>query len=199
MPRLHAGFQPGSARRRLPYNWGMPRKRTSVLPLLILTLTGAAAFAQQAPSGLKIEYLENPVGIDILRPRFSWLTGHADRGQKQTAYQIVVSLKPEVKVGDQWDSGRVESVSSINAVYNGKPLESGQIYYWQVRWWDKAGKPSPYSGTASFETGLLGAKDWKGKWIGRDEASLYKNPSSPYWNLAKARWIWAKAISGLER
>ena len=144
----------------------MSRKKTTVSSLLVLALTGAAAFAQQAPKGMKIEYLENPVGIDIVRPRFSWLTEHTDRGQKQTAYQIVVSLKPEVKVGDQWDSGRVESDSPVNAVYNGKPLESGQAYYWRVRWWDKAGKPSPYSDSASFETGLLGAKDWKGKWIG---------------------------------
>ena len=134
--------------------------------LLVLALTGAAAFAQQAPRGLKIEYLENPVGIDILRPRFSWLTEHTDRGQKQTADQIVVSLKPEVKAGDQWDSGRVESDSPVNAVYNGKPLESGQTYYWQVRYWDKANRASGLSAVASFETGLLTPAEWKGKWIG---------------------------------
>ena len=38
---------------------------------------------------LKTEYLRNPLGIDIVRPRFSW---NCEDGQKQTAYQIVAKV-----------------------------------------------------------------------------------------------------------
>ena len=134
--------------------------------IAVLAAVGVlAAFGQQAPHGLKVEYLENPMGIDVARPRFSWQLGHDQRGQKQTAYQILVSTSPEVKTGDLWDSGRVESTQSVHVVYNGKPLASAQTCYWKVRWWDSAGKPSPYSEAARFEMGLLNPKDWKGTWI----------------------------------
>jgi alpha-L-rhamnosidase len=132
----------------------------------LLVVVAAALAAQQAPRGLKVEYSENPAGIDVTRPRFSWLLEHNERAQKQTAYQILVSRTPEVKTGDQWDSGRVASESPANAVYNGNMLASGQTYYWRVRYWDSNGKPSPYSGPAGFEMGLLGSVEWKGKWIG---------------------------------
>lgn len=42
---------------------------------------------------LRVEYGENPLGIDVLRPRLSWaLRGAANaRKKKQTAYQIQVA------------------------------------------------------------------------------------------------------------
>jgi alpha-L-rhamnosidase len=129
-------------------------------------LACVAAFGQQAPTDLRTEYLENPIGIDVARPRFSWVLQHAERGQKQIAYQVLVSLTPEVKAGEVWDSGRVESEDSTLIPYNGKPLASGQRCYWKVRYWDKANRPSPYSEAAWFEMGLLTAAEWKGKWIG---------------------------------
>ena len=44
-----------------------------------------------APSGLRCEYLTDPVGIDVPQPRLSWVLEHAARGERQTAYQILVS------------------------------------------------------------------------------------------------------------
>ena len=126
----------------------------------------APACAQQAPYELRVEYLKNPLGVDVLRPRFSWIPTHAERGEKQTAYQILVSKTPEVKTGEVWDSGRVESSQSVNVPYGGLPLAGRQRYYWKVRYWDSANRASPYSEAAFFETGLLSKDDWKGKWIG---------------------------------
>ncbi len=34
-----------------------------------------------------------------------------------------------------------------------------------MRYWDQAGRASPYSQTARFDTALLSASDWKAKWI----------------------------------
>ncbi|MFQ6094627.1 MAG: family 78 glycoside hydrolase catalytic domain [Candidatus Bathyarchaeia archaeon] len=110
----------------------------------------------------------NPLGIDVVRPRFSWELRHSERGRTQSAYQILVSSTRQNlldDVGDVWDSGKVESDESVNIEYDGKPLESGKVYYWKVRWWDDKGQVSSYSETATFETGLLSQDDWKAKWI----------------------------------
>jgi len=43
-----------------------------------------------APSGLRCEYLADPVGIDVPQPRLSWVLEHSARGERQTAYQVLV-------------------------------------------------------------------------------------------------------------
>ncbi len=121
------------------------------------------------PSNLRCEYLVNPVGIDVRQPRFSWILNHSERGQKQSAYQILVATQSQAldqEKGDQWDSGNVASEESTQVVYGGPPLESGRAYYWKVRYWDKQRRASPYSQTAQFEIGLLAREEWKGGWIG---------------------------------
>lgn len=140
-----------------------------MIPRSLAYLFSAAALllAQpQPPTGLRTEYLVNPEVVDTPKPRFSWVLEHTARGQRQTAWQILVSTRPEVNAGDVWDSGRVEGSQNTHVAYNGKPLESGCTYYWKVRWWDAAGQASPYSRAARFTMGLLNASDWKGRWIG---------------------------------
>ncbi len=137
--------------------------RSLYIPALVAMLAPLLS-AQGAPSGLRTEYLVNPLGVDVTQPRFSWLPQHAERAQKQTAYQVLVSRNPDA--GDVWDSGRMESAETAQVAYAGKPLASGESYFWKVRYWDAAGRPSPYSAVARFDTGLFSAADWKGKWIG---------------------------------
>jgi alpha-L-rhamnosidase len=137
--------------------------------LLIAFSQTAIAQAQGKPlppSNLRCEYLTDPMGIDVARPRLYWVPEHTDRGQKQSAYQILVSTRPDVAIGDEWDSGKVESDQSAHVVYAGKPLASGKTYYWKVRYWDKDGAVSLYSQIARFDTALLSASDWKAEWIG---------------------------------
>ena len=121
-----------------------------------------------SPFDLRCEYCVDPVGVDVSRPRFSWVLRHSERGRTQSAYQILVASSKEKllkDLGDMWDSGKVNSNQSVNVEYAGKPLESGKIYYWKVRWWDDKGRVSPYSKVAKFEMGLLKPEDWKAKWI----------------------------------
>ena len=136
------------------------------LPWLLVGAISLAWTQPQPPTGLRTESLVHPEVVDVARPRFSWVLEHSERGQRQTAWQILVSSRPEANVGDVWDSGRVESAQSTHVTYNGKPLESGRTYYWKVRWWDAAGRASPYSRPARFTMGLLSSSDWKGRWIG---------------------------------
>jgi alpha-L-rhamnosidase len=130
------------------------------------TLPAAETSGPRAPADLRCEYLADPAGVDVLRPRFFWTADHPERGQSQSACQLIVSTLPDAVDGDAWDSGKTASATSIQVVYGGKQLESGRTYYWKVRWWDRDGRESPWSRTAVFDTGLYERADWKGQWIG---------------------------------
>ncbi|WP_161785305.1 family 78 glycoside hydrolase catalytic domain [Jejuia pallidilutea] len=119
---------------------------------------------------LRCEYKTNPLGIDNTAPRLSWkLTQEQqERGQKQTAYQILVASSLEnleSNTGDAWDSGKVSSDQSVNVTYKGGDLVSAKHYFWKVKIWDKDGAVSKWSVPAHFSMGLLQQSDWKGDWI----------------------------------
>ena len=129
-------------------------------------------------TSLKCEYLENPMGIDVLKPRLSWITESEQRGWMQSAYHILVaSSKKKLKQdeGDLWDSGKVPSDQSINVVYNGKLLHSRTRCYWKVRVWDKENISSDWSSPAMWSMGLLKPEDWQGaQWIGLESDTTLK-------------------------
>lgn len=166
--------------------------------VLFAAALAAPLYSQSSmqPVELRCEYRVNPLGIDVPQPRLSWRMAAVNanlRGLKQSAYRILVSSDPTALSqgkGDLWDSGLVRSEASTQIAYAGKPLRSGMRVYWKVQTWDQDNKASRWSETAFWSMGLLEPGDWKGKWIGRDEDKLYRNPSSPYWSLEKARWIW---------
>jgi len=119
-------------------------------------------------SDLKCEYLRDPVGVDISRPRLSWIVRSPLRGERQIAYRIQAASGRRLLAGgtvDLWDTGRVESGRSVNVVYRGKTLSSRLRCWWRVKVWGGRGGESPWSGISFWEMGLLRATDWKAKWI----------------------------------
>lgn len=62
--------------------------------LLLLSILFCCPRMQQ--SKLQVEYLTNPIGLDITAPRFSWQLESAERGVRQTAYQITVATDAAV-------------------------------------------------------------------------------------------------------
>jgi len=124
---------------------------------------------------LRCEYLSNPLGVDVAQPRLSWKLQSRWRGQRQTAYQILVAGSEKMLKEDRadlWDSGKVTSDQSVHVVYAGRPLASRTPCYWKVRVWDADGKTSPFSEVGTWDMGLLTPQDWKAQWIsapGRDE------------------------------
>jgi alpha-L-rhamnosidase len=117
---------------------------------------------------LKVEYKANPIGIDTVKPRLSWQLKSDRRNVLQSAYQIqVASTQSDLAAAHKliWDSNRVTSEDSVNRVYEGPVLKSGQRLYWRVRVWDEQGVSSPWSDPAFWETGLLTPSDWQAKWI----------------------------------
>ncbi len=127
------------------------------------------------PMRPRCEYLTNPLGIDIARPRLSWTLESARRAQRQSAYQILVAADEEslrAGAGDLWDSGRVESGQSVHVDYAGPAPRSGQRCWWAVRVWDQDDAVSPYSAPSWWEMGLLDPADWGDTaWIGLDTMS----------------------------
>ncbi|MBP7825545.1 MAG: family 78 glycoside hydrolase catalytic domain [Verrucomicrobia bacterium] len=135
---------------------------------------------------LRCEFLDNPLGIDTVQPRLSWVLRATQRGARQSAYQVLVaSSAAQLKAhrGDLWDSGRIESDQSIHVHYAGQPLKSRQQCFWKVRVWDEHGDPSAWSQPARWSMGLLQAGDWQGQWIGKEAAG--KTPV-----LEGCSWIW---------
>lgn len=130
-----------------------------------------------APVNLRCEYLGDPIGIDVLRPRLAWrldATDASQRGQRQSAYQIVVASNRESLESDDpdlWDTGEVESSRSTHIEYQGKPLEAGDVCYWKVRVWDQSGTQSDWSSPARWTMGPIDPDDWYADWIGADGLS----------------------------
>ncbi len=125
------------------------------------------------PNSLRIsEGFVNPIGFYNPEPTFSWNLPVSKKVKSQTAYQIVVASTPKLlpNNADLWDSNKQISNQSTWLKYKGKPLESRQKGYWQVRYWDQNKKKSVWSAVHTFELGLLSNSDWKGQWIGLDTA-----------------------------
>ena len=150
--------------------------------LFLLSLTNLEAQNSKIapkPATLKCEYLTNPIGIDAPHPRLTWQLADSRQGAKQIAYQITIgtdSLAVSRGQGNSWQTNKINS--SINLItYQGKALQPFTKYYWSLSLWDTSGKETT-AATASFETGMLQMKNWKGTWIS-DGGDIHTKPA-PY-------------------
>ncbi|TBN58263.1 hypothetical protein EYE40_13140 [Glaciihabitans arcticus] len=170
-----------------------PPMKTSRLPALalamILALTGAVTTALPAVaadvvtlSGLAVEKKVEPVGIDVEKPRFSWITSSTTRDISQESYRLRVSENADATGG--WDSGVVASDASANVEYTGPALDPATRYSWRV---DVVTSAGAATATSEFRTGLYDAADWQNSaWIGNDRVQETAAVSA---NLTGASWI----------
>ncbi len=153
-----------------------------IAALAMLSCLPAGAAASLA--NLRCEYLADPLGIDVAKPRLSWVIESTHRRERQTAYQVLVASTPEKLAqdqGDLWDSGKVASDQSIQVEYAGTALTSQTRCYWKARVWlasrslggvgnlgeggDQDGHRSPWSQPALWTMGLLKHSDWTARMI----------------------------------
>jgi hypothetical protein len=142
----------------------------TLLALLAVAIPGCRPVlaANLSVTGLRCEYVQNPLGVDVSSPRLFWQLESATRGQCQRAYQILAATSVDAlakDTGDLWDSGKVASDESVQIPYLGKELKSSQPVFWKVRVWDKDRKASAWSQPASWTMGLLNEADWQAKWL----------------------------------
>jgi len=157
--------------------------------LFFLVLTSSCNYFEKelnAPQNLRCENLENPVAIDIESPLLSWNIISKKRGQKQSAYQILVAgSKKNLKndIGDFWGTGKIESDVSVNIKYEGKALKSRDVLFWKVKTWNSENEESEWSEISKWEMSFLKQTDWQAKWIGMAEDEnpfSYETGPAPY-------------------
>ena len=149
-------------------------KNTSTLIIVLLLIANSCSLNEKliGISNLRCENLVNPIAIEKQAPLLSWNMVSEERGQKQSAYRILVSTsKNSLKkdVGDYWDTGKIPSDKSINVTYEGRKLKSRDVLYWKVKVWDKEGSESSWSNISKWEMSLLEQDDWEASWIGISE------------------------------
>ncbi|MDX2019670.1 MAG: family 78 glycoside hydrolase catalytic domain [Deltaproteobacteria bacterium] len=141
-----------------------------LLTAAVFVATGSDAVAKGLTvTGLRWDGRVAPLGLMQFEPRLSWVLQSDERGQKQTAYQVLVASDPALLrpgSADVWDSGKLTSAASIDVPFAGKPLQGRQRAYWTVRAWDKQDRPSPFAAPSHFEMALYD-EEWQGGWIGR--------------------------------
>lgn len=145
-----------------------PNRKSIGIILSWLFVALAAHAGDLRITRMTCDYRENPLGVDAARPQLSWQLESAERGQKQTAYQVLVASSAKFLAkgeGDLWNSGKVASEENIGVLCGGQPLASRQQVFWKVRVWDAAGKPSAWSSPASWTMGVLVPDEWNAKWI----------------------------------
>ena len=98
---------------------------TQLATILLIQVSASSAGALNLPTvglplptlgsdvrvtGLRCEYLCDPLGIDVTQPRLSWKLQSQWRGQKQTAYEVLVASNKELlkdNRADLWNTGKV--------------------------------------------------------------------------------------------
>lgn len=165
---------------------------------MVLTVLPAGCFrgrtAGISVAALRCEQDADPFGVDVPRPRLGWTLQSAERGQIQTAYQVLAASAPERLArdeGDLWDSGKVTSDATLGVLYAGQALQSSQQVFWKVRMWDRHGSASAWSPVATWTMGMLapagrpspngfGPAGWAARWITDPELHHWPRPLLGY-------------------
>ena len=149
-----------------------------VVLILLFVLAGMPLQGSVGVESLRCEYAEEPLGLEVSAPRFSWEIVSSARGVEQEAYQILVAgsrFDLENNRGTLWDSEWVPSSESQLVEYRGAPLLPGTLYFYKVRIRSNRGELSLWSPTASFSMGLFTPASWAGAyWIGLEEITPFQ-------------------------
>ncbi len=167
----------------------MKAQKISILVLVLgvaaMVRLSAAVEPVAGPTGLRVDNLTTPLGIDDAAPHFSWQLADPARGAHQTAYRVQVASRAELlgeDKADVWDSGKVDRSQSLNVAYKGPALKASTRYWWRVTVWNGE-RAYTERDISWWETGLLTEGGWRGAWIG------YETPEEAAVRGANSTWI----------
>ena len=161
------------------------RWRTATVAILV-ALSAPRMLTAATVGRLRCEHRTNPEGIDVPRPRLSWIIESDEPRERQTAYRVLAASTPERLArdeGDLWDSGRVESGDSVDVEYDGRSMPSHAECHWKVRVWGRDGGATSWSTPARWSMGLVDPAAWQATWIGLEE-------EIPKRFVEDTNWIW---------
>ncbi len=148
----------------------------SLIGISFLAVT--TLFGKSTPTGLQVDFMENPIGIDNATPHLSWKITSAEKNISQSAYELrfASSTTDLLEPSKLLYSKKVNSNKSVQIIYDGPSLNSMQRVYWQVRIWDNKSKASDWSAPVFWEMGILDPTLWKASFITMEKE--IKNTSS---------------------
>ncbi len=113
------------------------------------------------------EYLQNPIGLDMESPRFTWVFSTDRVGLFQQSYHLLVwtGNKSLDKGTLTWDTGKVLSDRTINIPYNGERLVTAETYYYKVIVGTSDGMEYE-SEAGTFTMGIMEENAWNAEWLG---------------------------------
>jgi len=139
------------------------RKLQNIIIVALITLPGIC-LAQSNLERLTVEYADSPIGIDTPTPRLSWQMTSDKFNVVQEYYQVkLYDLRKDLV----WDSGKVQSSSSLGIQLPPNYLIDSQPYEWKVTVWNN--KDEVLHASSNFETSFLNSplEAWSNaKWIG---------------------------------
>ena len=141
-----------------------------------------------------VEYKDTHLGLDVKKPRFSWILQADGQNIKQKSYHLKVVDSDNKTV---WDSGEVLTDTSVFVEYAGLRLLSRSEYRAYLTVTDNRYEKAV--ATLTFETGLLG-KRLHGKFISRsfgDVVPEFSKSFSVSKKIKRAR-IYATALGVYE-
>lgn len=153
-----------------------------------ISLSETTKSSEVEVAGLKVDNISQPLGLENKNPRFSWKLVSQRRNVRQTAYRILVATSEtalSLGRGDVWDSGRVNSRSSLGVKYRGPQLKSRLRYYWCVQIWEKQRTTAISSAASWWEMGLLEPKDWTMQWLAVEDTEARGDREEGL------HWIWS--------
>jgi hypothetical protein len=158
----------------------------------VLLILGVFQSRAITATNLSCEDRVNPLGIDVAQPRLGWTLQSTERGDTQTAYEIVAASSQtllDANTGDLWDSGMVATNRSNQILYGGAPLQTLERVFWKVRVWDVNSNPSAWNAGATWTMGVLNTNDWQAQWIMGvpRKSSGYQAQTSTMQNVTK--WV----------
>lgn len=143
------------------------------ITLLVTILLWSCQGTETKVVSLKVEMKENPEGVSVAKPRFSWQITSSIPDLMQQSFQIQVARTEEDLKKEQnlvWDSGIIESDLSVLIPYEGADLLSKGSYYWRVKVSTNQGETA-WSDNGHWSMAILDGSEWQAEWIGEDALS----------------------------
>ena len=110
----------------------------------------------------RIEYREQPKGLAVKIPRFSWKIASEKQNVVQASRRLVVECEGKCV----WDSGKVKSDQSVLVPYGGQALEDEKTYHVSLEITDNRGNSA--KARTSFTTGIFDASSFRAEMITHD-------------------------------
>ena len=113
--------------------------------LLFISISTIPCFAVDKiqVNNIRVELKANPVGLDVLKPRFSWKIISKTPNTNQLAYRIMVAESRKDILNEKnliWDTKIRKDSSSLFVQYHGAKLLSRKTYFWKIKVYTNQGE-----------------------------------------------------------